>query len=236
MCGPQRPRGPTQMDEMLKPAHYAAWHRRPNPHPNTGTAKQPPSPFIAGVDGSVPACRLIKDIVRAVGRVRDSSGRKATSNVLNNVAILIAGYAQFFAMRRCSRTEHVIDVEQYFVRAENCAANIIWPNVSPGFGVAVYTGVAPTNHCVGPVKSAVGHLVGTNQIAEVSHWHDQTDMHAVGFDKQVNALFGLSPAGVGGDMAAEKGCGHIQANYQQRPANQCTKSREQAVDAKQFQV
>lgn len=236
MCGPQRPRGPTQMDEKLKPAHYAAWHWRPDAHPNTGTAKQPSSPFIASVDGSVPACRLVKQIIGAVGGVRDSAGSETGSDIRDNVAILLDGYAQFFAMRCCLRTDHVIDVEQYFVRAENCAANIIWPNVSPGFGVAVYTGVAPTNHCVGPVKSGFGHLVGTNQIAEVSHWHDQTDMHAVGFDKQVKALFGLSPAGVGGDLAAEKSCGHIQTDYQQRPANQRTKSREQAVDAKQFQV
>ncbi len=236
MCGPQRPRGPTQMDEKLKPAHNAAWHRRPNPHPNTGTAKQRSSPFVASVDGRVPASRQIKQVIGAVSTVRDSAGGETPSDVRNDVAILLAGDAQFFAMRRCSRTDHVIDVEQYFVRAENCAANIIWPNVSPGFGVAVYTGVAPTNHCVGPVKSGIGQMLETNQIAEVSHWHDQTDMHAVGFDKQVNTLFGLSPAGVCGDLATEKGCGHIQANYQQRPANHRTKSREQAVDAKQFQV
>ena len=79
-------------------------------------------------------------------------------------------------------------------------------------------------------------MLGANQVAEVSHWHDQTDMYAVGFDEQVDALFGLLPAGVGGDLAAEKGCRHIQADYQQRPANQRTKSREHAVDAKQFQV
>ena len=134
------------MDEKLKPVHYTAWHWSPNPDPNTGTAKQPPSPFIAGVDGSVPACRLIKDVIRAVGRVRDSAGRKAASNVRNNVAILLDGYAQFFAMKRCSRTDHVIDVGQYFVRSKNCAANIIWSDVIPSFGVAVYARVAPTNH------------------------------------------------------------------------------------------
>ncbi len=61
-------------------------------------------------------------------------------------------------------------------------------------------------------------------------------MNTVGLNKDVDALRRWSPSSVGGDMAPDQGAEHIDTHQHQRPRDEGTGRRPQAVDAKQFQV
>lgn len=83
-------------------------------------------------------------------------------------------------------------------------------------------------------------MLGADKVAEVfacrCHRHDQADMHAVGFDENVDAFGRLRPIAVGWNVATNERRRHIKADHQQRPPGHRAQRGPQAVDAKQFQV
>ncbi len=66
---------------------------------------------------------------------------------------------------------------------------------------------------MGAIKLRVCELVGANEIAQVitsgRNRHDQADMHAIGFHKNVDAVRRLLPFAIRGYVAADQRRHHV---------------------------
>jgi hypothetical protein len=134
----------------------------------------------------------------------------------------------------------VIDVERCEVRPEDGACDIAASDIIPGPGIPIDTAVAPADHRMRSIQIAAWEMLGAYQVAEVlarrRHRHDQANMHAVGFDENIDAFGRLFPIVVRWNSAASQRGRHIEPDHQQWPRHERAQPGPQAVDAKQFQV
>lgn len=134
----------------------------------------------------------------------------------------------------------MINVERREIRTDNRSRNIAAFDIAPRLRIAVDATMTPTDHRVGAVKITIAQMLGTNKVAEVfarcGHRYDQADMHAVGFDENVDTFLRFPPVAVRRNMAADERSCHENPDNKQRPPDQGTQRRRQAVDTKQFQV
>ncbi len=186
----------------------------------------------------------VKDIVLCISRIAYRPARfvkpERCFHVPNDVPVLIGTYGECLAKAVRSRIDAVIDMQHGFARSDRSSHNVPAAHVSPGLGISVNALMAPTDHGMRAIKLRILQMVRHDIIAQIFarslHRDNKADMHAIGFDENLDAIFGFLPSAVRRNQAAQKRSEEIDTDDQCRPAEQSAQQRPRPVQPKKFHM